>query len=201
MSYTTVTASVTLNVGYAPAILTQPASQVVAVGQTATFTVAAAGAATLTYQWRVNGTPISGALGTSYTTLAAQAQDSGSIFDVVVTNAEGSLTSDAVTLTVNAPPSITSQPANEQVASKGSATPLGGISVSGGASVTIAKLLRTRMERGESRSREPRRAVWRNHFLQWRVWSCRPKLHLRRQPRRQFRHGRLRRANRPGQYL
>ena len=39
MNYTTVTASVTLNVGYAPAILTQPASQVVAVGQTATFTV------------------------------------------------------------------------------------------------------------------------------------------------------------------
>ena len=69
----------------------------------------------MTYQWRENGTPISGALGTSYTTLAAQAQDSGSIFDVVVTNAEGSLTSDAATLTVNVPPSITSQPANQIV--------------------------------------------------------------------------------------
>ena len=78
-NYTMATASVILNVGYAPAILVQPTSQTAAAGQTATFTVAAAGAATFIYQWRVNGTPISEALETSYTTLAAQAQDSGSM--------------------------------------------------------------------------------------------------------------------------
>src|SRR2546421_9918059 len=45
----------------APAITTQPASQMVSVGQTATFTVAATGTAPLRYQWQKNGTAIGGA--------------------------------------------------------------------------------------------------------------------------------------------
>ena len=38
------------------------------------------------------------------------------------------------------------------------------------------------MERRKSRSRERRRAVWRDHLLQWRVGGRRSELHFRRQP-------------------
>jgi hypothetical protein len=86
----------------APVITTQPASQTVAVGQTATFTVADTGTAPLTYQWLKNGAAISGATNSSYTTPAATASNSGSQFSVVVSNGAGSATSNAAVLTVNA---------------------------------------------------------------------------------------------------
>lgn len=85
----------------APSISTQPANQTVAVGQTATFTVAATGTAPLTYQWQKGGTNISGANGASYTTPATTSADSGSKFDVVISNTAGSVTSNSATLTVN----------------------------------------------------------------------------------------------------
>ncbi len=85
----------------APSITTQPQDQTVNVGQTATFSVAAAGTAPLSYQWQKNGTPISGATSASYTTPATTAADNASSFLVVVTNASGSATSTAATLTVN----------------------------------------------------------------------------------------------------
>jgi hypothetical protein len=83
-------------------ITTQPASQTVAVGQTATFTVADTGTAPLTYQWLKNGAAISGATNSSYTTPATTASNSGSQFSVVVSNGAGSATSNAAVLTVNA---------------------------------------------------------------------------------------------------
>jgi hypothetical protein len=84
-----------------PAITTQPANQTVTVGQTATFSVSAAGTAPLSYQWQKNGTNISGASSASYTTPATTATDSGSKFDVVVSNTAGTVTSHSATLTVN----------------------------------------------------------------------------------------------------
>src|SRR5712671_4226340 len=57
------------------AITTQPASQTVTAGQTATFMVAATGAGTLTYQWKKNSTSISGATGSSYTTPVTTSSD------------------------------------------------------------------------------------------------------------------------------
>jgi acid phosphatase len=84
----------------APTITTQPASQTVTVGQTATFTVAATGTAPLSYQWRKNGTAISGATSSSYTTLATTSSDNGAQFTVVVSNSAGSATSNTATLTV-----------------------------------------------------------------------------------------------------
>ncbi|MBZ5700181.1 MAG: immunoglobulin domain-containing protein, partial [Acidobacteriia bacterium] len=69
-----------------PTITTQPASQTVTAGQTATFTVAATGTAPLTYQWKKNGTAISGATSTSYTTPATTSSDNGAQFTVTVTN-------------------------------------------------------------------------------------------------------------------
>src|SRR6266404_2080206 len=88
----------------APSITTQPASQTVTVGQTATFTVVATGTSPLTYQWKKNGTSISGATSSSYTTPATTSSDNGAQFTVVVSNSAGSVTSNAATLTVNASP-------------------------------------------------------------------------------------------------
>ncbi len=88
----------------APSITAQPASTSVAAGQTATFSVTAAGTAPLTYQWQKSGTPIAGATSSSYTTPATAVADTGSTFLVVVTNSSGSATSNAATLTVTGAP-------------------------------------------------------------------------------------------------
>jgi len=64
----------------APSITTQPSSQTVAVGQTATFTVAAAGTTPLTYQWQKGTANIAGATSPSYTTPATTMADSGTKF-------------------------------------------------------------------------------------------------------------------------
>ena len=61
----------------APKITTQPANQSVQAGQSATFSVVATGSAPLTYQWRRNGTAISGATGALYNTPATSSADSG----------------------------------------------------------------------------------------------------------------------------
>src|SRR5260370_167271 len=109
----------------APTITTQPANQTVTAGQTATFTVTAAGTAPLTYQWQKNGVNIAGATSSSYTTPATTTSDSGSTFGVVVTNTAGTVTSASATLTVNAAPvapTITTQPANQTVTAGQTAT-------------------------------------------------------------------------------
>src|SRR5207244_3159454 len=51
-----------------PAVVAQPASNTVAVGGSATFSVTATGTTPLSYFWRRNGQPISGATTSSYTT-------------------------------------------------------------------------------------------------------------------------------------
>jgi hypothetical protein len=91
----------------APSITTQPASQTVTAGQTATFSVGGSGTAPLQYQWKKNGAPIAGATGSSFTTPPTTVADSGSTYQVVVTNGQGSATSASATLTVNpAPPGV-----------------------------------------------------------------------------------------------
>jgi len=87
-----------------PSITTSPTSQTVTAGQTATFTVVAAGTAPLSYQWQKNGVNIGGATAASYTTPATATSDSGSTLAAVVSNAVGTVTSAAATLTVNAAP-------------------------------------------------------------------------------------------------
>lgn len=84
----------------APQITVQPANQTVGVGQAATFSVTATGAPPLAYQWQKNGANISGANSSSYTTPAAALADSGTKFDVLVSNSVGSATSSMATLTV-----------------------------------------------------------------------------------------------------
>jgi hypothetical protein len=86
----------------------------VTLGQTATFNVVATGTPAPTYQWRKNGTNIPGATGASYSRSNAQAADAGS-YTVVVTNTVGSATSNAASLTVNVPPTLTTQPVSQTV--------------------------------------------------------------------------------------
>ncbi len=86
----------------APAIATQPASQTVIAGKTASFTVAATGTAPLTYQWSKNGAAISGATSSTYTTPAETTTDNNAQFTVAVSNIAGKATSNAAILTVSA---------------------------------------------------------------------------------------------------
>jgi hypothetical protein len=82
-------------------ITTQPASQTVMVGQTATFIVMASGTGSLSYQWSKNGMAISGATSGSYTTPPTTSADSGEQFIVVVSDSVGqSATSKTAMLTV-----------------------------------------------------------------------------------------------------
>ena len=82
-------------------ITTQPASQTVTAGQTATFTVVASGSAPLSYQWQKNGTNLSGATAASYNTPVTTTADSGEQFRVIVSDSSGSDPSSIATLTVN----------------------------------------------------------------------------------------------------
>jgi hypothetical protein len=98
----------------APPVVTQnPAHASVTVGAGASFQVVASGSPPLSYQWQRNGTAIPGATSASYATPATVLADNGAQFTVVVSNAFGSTTSGAATLTVTNPsaaPSITAQP-------------------------------------------------------------------------------------------
>ena len=97
-----------------PTITSHPANRTVAVGQSATFSVTASGAAPLSYQWQRNGANIAGATSPSYTLASAQASDNGARFRAVVTNPFGTATSNEATLTVTsnaAPVATITQPA------------------------------------------------------------------------------------------
>ena len=87
--------SATLTVSSAaavPVITTQPVSQSVAAGGSATLLVAATGTAPLAYQWRKDGTAIAGATRDSYALSSFTAAAAGS-YSVVVSNSAGSVTS------------------------------------------------------------------------------------------------------------
>ena len=88
------------NAPVAPTISVQPQSQTTRIGDSAVFTVTASGTGTLTYQWARNGTPIAGAVGTSYTLANTMLTDNAAQFTVTVANAVGSVVSNAATLTV-----------------------------------------------------------------------------------------------------
>jgi hypothetical protein len=87
----------------APVITTQPVSQTITVGQTATFSVAATGTAPMNYQWQKNGAAISGATSSTYQTPVTAVSDNGSVFTMVVSNSAGSATSTSATLAVISP--------------------------------------------------------------------------------------------------
>lgn len=95
-----------------PSITVQPVGVNVNVGDGPTFSVTAIGTAPLTYQWRKDGQPINGATSSSYFLPFALPASAG-LYTVTVSNAFGSVTSNAAALSVNTAPIITTQPRSE----------------------------------------------------------------------------------------
>jgi hypothetical protein len=92
--------AVGIGFGPPPEIQSQPQSVAVRVGQTATFSVSVITVSTVTFQWRRNGTPITGANDGSYTLPSAQLTDDGARFSVEAFNAYGSTLSSEAALSV-----------------------------------------------------------------------------------------------------
>ncbi len=91
-SVTSTAATLTVSsVAASPVVTTQPASQAVAVGGSATLSVVATGTAPLAYQWRKDGTAIAGATRENYALSSLTAAAAGS-YTVVVSHSAGSVT-------------------------------------------------------------------------------------------------------------
>ena len=125
---TATTSAATLTVDFAPTVTTQPASQTVTAGQTATFTAAASGNPTPTVQWQVSidggstFSNISGATSTTLTLSNTAAAQNGDEYQAVFSNSVGTATTSAATLTVDFAPTVTTQPASQTVTAGQTAT-------------------------------------------------------------------------------
>jgi immunoglobulin I-set domain protein/Ig-like domain-containing protein/VCBS repeat protein len=93
----------------APVITNQPQSLIVSAGAPAAFSVGARGAIPLLYQWKFNGTNISGATNSALNINPTKFSDQG-IYSVTVANQFGMTVSSNITLIVLTPPSLTQQP-------------------------------------------------------------------------------------------
>jgi len=108
-----------LSAGGPPVIVKHPEDQSVIFGETAAFDIVISAMGTVNFQWRKNGAPLSdGAKYSGVNTptlmvLNAANADEGQ-YDCVVSNVEGSVTSDDASLTV-ADPAITEQPKGRTV--------------------------------------------------------------------------------------
>ncbi len=114
-------AAAALTVEFPPTIVTQPVTQFGALGSNVVLSVIASGTGPLSYHWfnaggaLVDGANISGSTSNILTILALTTNGVGNYF-VVVSNAFGSATSTSASVTVNASPIITTQPASQYVA-------------------------------------------------------------------------------------
>ncbi|HEY1110294.1 MAG TPA: immunoglobulin domain-containing protein [Opitutaceae bacterium] len=100
---TTISRPVNIALRLLPAITQQPAAVTALTGQNVTLSVAAQNAET--YLWRKNGQPLAGNVSATTATLllpAVTVSDAG-VYDVVITNANGSVTSATARLEVTVP--------------------------------------------------------------------------------------------------
>jgi hypothetical protein len=116
--------SATLTVRSVPVITRQPVNGGVNAGQTlaSPFSVEATGTAPLTFQWFKNGAAIAGATNSTFLPPPAVPADNGSTFNVVVTDAVGSIESTGANLTVRFGAIIVTQPSNQSVTPGSTAT-------------------------------------------------------------------------------
>ncbi len=107
----------------APAITQQPSANPVALGGTLSLSVAATNSAAqvpLSYQWRLNGIPLTNATSTTYTVSNFSAANVG-LYDVQVSNLAGTVASQAVQVGLATPVTVTAAPQNVSVAVGGTA--------------------------------------------------------------------------------
>ena len=131
---------VALTVHYAPTVTTNPATQSINAGNTATFTAAAGGNPASAVQWEVNtgsgfvplsnDTVYSGTTTTTLTITGATAGLSGNQYEAVFTNSVGSATTTPATLTVD---HVTTAPAPQTIDAGQNATFTAASSNPGGA--------------------------------------------------------------------
>jgi uncharacterized repeat protein (TIGR02543 family) len=130
---TAVCAVTVSSIPVAPTINSGPAAQTINAGQNAAFSVSAFGTGTLSYQWEKDGSALTdGTLSdgssisgseTAYLTISkAQTAEAGSYSVVVSSSTGNSVTSSAVTLTINSAPVITVQPVAQSIVSGKNAT-------------------------------------------------------------------------------
>ncbi len=93
-----------------PVIITQPINQSVLAGSNVEFSVTATGTAPISYQWRFNGTDLSGKTSSILSLGGIQASNAGT-YSVLVANAAGSVLSSNAVLSVILPPDCTPPPA------------------------------------------------------------------------------------------
>jgi uncharacterized repeat protein (TIGR01451 family) len=121
-----------LTVNTAPAVTTDPQNQTICVGSGTNFTVAAS-ATGISYQWQVNtgtgftnivnGAPYSGATTSQLSVAGASLSLNGNQYRCVISGTcTPSATSAAAVLTVHAPVSVSSSPANQEICSGSNVT-------------------------------------------------------------------------------
>jgi len=114
-SCTSVTSqSATLTVKLPPTLQVQPLDVAACLNTTTSLSVAATGTPPLTYQWRKDGTDISGATNAALAIPQVNA-DAAGVYDVVVSNDCGVLTSAPAAVSVREPTVIATHPAPQTV--------------------------------------------------------------------------------------
>jgi hypothetical protein len=108
--------SAVLTVTTVPTVTTQPANQVVNLGQNATLTITGSGIPAPSYQWQrsvdgggtwtslVNGAAFSGVTTAALVVISTLAGNNNNQFRCLLTNSSGTVTSNSIDLTVIAPP-------------------------------------------------------------------------------------------------
>ncbi len=104
-----------VNSNMPPTITSQPANASAGIGSNITFTVLASGSPPLFHQWFFNSSALADATNYTLTLTNVQTSNSGN-YQVIVSNAYGSVTSAVATLTVSQlAPAITTQPQSQTV--------------------------------------------------------------------------------------
>lgn len=97
-----------------PTIVSPPVGLTLAEGGSGSLSVSTQGGAPLGYQWLFNGAALPGEVSSSLVLTSATVQQAGS-YQVVVSNAYGSVTSSAATVAVLTPPSLSGGPLSSVV--------------------------------------------------------------------------------------
>jgi hypothetical protein len=107
-----------LTVWQPPVITNQPAGVTTIAGSPATFTTVAGGVPALSFQWRLNGTPLANATSPTFTIANIHRSQAGT-YSVTITNMAGSVTSAPALLAVTVPPAPTLTAAASTAAAAG----------------------------------------------------------------------------------